>query len=148
MILTNGTEFSGHFGWNGKRGIHLSISIFSGNVPVEWPEPFELPTENSGFCCQMVNGPDFSSFLGTLYFRCHRLLCDIDTIDTSIRQRDIYIFVVKSKQVISYPDGSWFGVAERHTIFSFPFGIAIPKPGSKPLLVSSRNAPGSVRSVA
>ena len=56
-ILTNGTEFSIHFGWNGKRGIHLSISIFSGNVPVEWPEPFELPTENSGFCCQMVNGP-------------------------------------------------------------------------------------------
>ena len=55
MILTNGTEFSSHFGWNGKRGIHLSISIFPGNVPVEWPEPFELPTENSGFCCQMVN---------------------------------------------------------------------------------------------
>ena len=52
-ILTNGMEFSGHFGWNGKRG---SISICSGNVPVEWPEPFELPTENSGFCCQMVNG--------------------------------------------------------------------------------------------
>ena len=49
MILTNGTEFSSHFGWNGKRGIHLSISIFSGNVPVEWLEPFELPTENSGF---------------------------------------------------------------------------------------------------
>ena len=50
-ILTNGTEFSSHFGWNGKRGIHLSISTFSGNVPLEWPEPFELPTENSGFCC-------------------------------------------------------------------------------------------------
>ena len=56
MILTNGTEFSGRFGWNGKRGIHLSMPIFSENVPVEWPEPFELPTENSGFCCQMVNG--------------------------------------------------------------------------------------------
>ena len=61
MILTNGKEFSSHFGWNGKRGIHLSISIFSGNVPLEWPEPFELPTENSGFCCQMVNGPAASS---------------------------------------------------------------------------------------
>ena len=46
MILTNGTEFSGHFGWNGKRGIHLSISIFSGNAPVEWPEPFRFLLSN------------------------------------------------------------------------------------------------------
>ena len=71
MILTNGTEFSGHFGWNGERGIHLSISIFFGNVPVEWPEPFELPTENSGFCCQMVNGPDLEN---TLRFRDEQLI--------------------------------------------------------------------------
>ena len=65
-----------HFGRNGKRGIHLSISIFSGNIPVEWPEPFELPTENSGFCCQMVNGPQqaFSSrFADGLYQGLYRL---------------------------------------------------------------------------
>ena len=28
-------EFSGHFGWNGKRGIRLRISIFLGKFPVE-----------------------------------------------------------------------------------------------------------------
>ena len=66
IILTNGTEFSGHFGWNGKRGMHLSISIFSGNVPVEWPKPFKLPTENSSFCCQMVNGPGIRKNLASL----------------------------------------------------------------------------------
>ena len=28
-------NFSGYFGWNGKRGIRLRISIFFGNFPVE-----------------------------------------------------------------------------------------------------------------
>ena len=49
MIFTNGTEFSGHFGWNGKRGIHLSISIFSGMAWTIW-------TSNGKFRFLLSNG--------------------------------------------------------------------------------------------
>ena len=48
-------DFSSHFGWNGKRGIPLRISIFSRNFPMEWAVPFEFPTGIFGFCWQMVN---------------------------------------------------------------------------------------------
>ena len=34
--FTNGTAIFRLFGWNGKRGIRLKISIFFGNFPVEW----------------------------------------------------------------------------------------------------------------
>ena len=47
-------RFSGHSGWNGKRGIRLKISIFFGNFPVEWAVPFKFPTGIFG-CWQMVN---------------------------------------------------------------------------------------------
>ena len=62
MILTNGTEFSGHFSLEWEKRNTSEHFIFSGNIPVEWPEPFELPTENFSFCCQMVNGPGFTHF--------------------------------------------------------------------------------------
>ena len=42
--------FSGHFDWNGKRGIRLRIFIFFGNFPVESAVPLEFPTGIFGFC--------------------------------------------------------------------------------------------------
>ena len=49
--------FSGHFGWNGKRGIRLRNSIFFRKFSLEWAVSLDFITENSDFSWQMVSTP-------------------------------------------------------------------------------------------
>ena len=37
-------DFPGHFDWNEKRGMRLTIPLFFGYFPVDWAVPFEFTT--------------------------------------------------------------------------------------------------------